>query len=361
MKKFCSIILVLSIIFAIVRCEKENLENDGDFAYAAQEYSSSLEPELVVTELYRYSFESGLEGWIDGGSDCARTEQFASDGSWSVYIRDDTGLNASLTSPSWDLSGLTSINITFSFYARSMEAGENFYVEKFDGTSWTLVQDYVVGVDFPNEAFSTKTITLTSPTASTQIRFICDASTNSDIIFLDNIILTGDDSIVIPCVGCTQDTIFFDIADLEVSNHSGYPGWAVYRFIPKNLSQYGTAAIFSQFTQIVRSDNLQLELCLVRADQSNYGNRLVEITGTQEGIYTSQRTTPNGFIFPPTDLVPNDDQHIVFIQKEIRRSPADGVPDFYGVITPDFAPTMPAAFVASKNFKTGDRLGFAVR
>lgn len=360
MKKICSIILIFSIIFAIVRCEKENIDHDDDFAFAAQEYSSSLQPEFVVAELYRYSFESGLEGWIDGGSDCARTEQYASDGSWSVYIRDDTGLNASLTSPSWDLSGLTSINITFSFYTRSMEAGENFYVEKFDGTSWTLVQDYIVGIDFPNEAYSTKTFTIVSPSDNTQIRFVCDASTNSDIIFLDNIILTGDDSIVIPCADCTQDTIFFDIAEIGVSNHAGYDGWAVYRFIPKNLSQYGTAAIFSQFTQIVRSDNLQLELCLVRAENANYGNRLVEITGTQEGTYTSQRITPDGFVFAPTDLVPNDDQHIVFIEKEIRRSPADGVPDFYGVITEGFT-TMPIAFVADKSYKTGDRLGFAVK
>lgn len=151
-----------------------------------------------------------------------------------------------------------------------------------------------------------------------------------------------------------------DVAASGVADHNGYPGWVVQRIIPRNPTQYGAAAIFSQLTAIVRENQVTTDIVLVEDAGRNYGNRSFIVTRTQEGPYESQYRAPDGTVFPPVLLVPGPNEHIIFIEEEIKRSPAPGVPDFYGIITPGFS-TMPIALVAPKTIVKDKILGFALK
>jgi len=143
-----------------------------------------------------YFFESGLEGWADGGSDCARRNtSFSWEGNYSIRLRDNSGTASSMTSPTYDLAGLGSVEISFYFYPNSMENNEDFWVRYNDGSGWQTVATYASGSSFTNGSFYTATVTLDassySLTDGAQIRFQCDASGNGDQIYIDEVIVTG--------------------------------------------------------------------------------------------------------------------------------------------------------------------------
>ncbi len=149
------------------------------------------------TVLHEGYFESGWDGWQDGGSDCARYSGANSyEGSYSIRIRDNSGTSSAMTSPSFDLSNHNNVDITFSFMAKSMESNEDFWLRYFDGNSWQTVATYSRGNEFNNNTFYTMNVVLNSndynfPT-NAQFRFQCDASANNDKIFVDAVIITAD-------------------------------------------------------------------------------------------------------------------------------------------------------------------------
>ena len=149
----------------------------------------------VIAEYY---FETGLDGWLDGGSDCtwATIAQAAYEGIGSVRLRDNSN-SSNAVSPTLDLTGNTNVEFEFHVYPRSMEPGEDFFVEFFDGSSYQVIGNYVSGVDFTNNVFfSPPLIVLNSGTynfnANNRFRIRCDASANNDQIFFDQVIITGD-------------------------------------------------------------------------------------------------------------------------------------------------------------------------
>ena len=148
------------------------------------------------TVLHEGYFESGWDGWADGGNDCARySGSNASEGNYAIRIRDNSGTASSMTSPVFDLSGFASVTIEFTFYVRSMENNEDFWLRYYNGSSWTTVETYVSNVDVFNNNFYTKTVTLNSAdynlAANGQFRFQCDASGNGDQIYIDQVIISG--------------------------------------------------------------------------------------------------------------------------------------------------------------------------
>jgi hypothetical protein len=142
------------------------------------------------------SFESGWGVWNDGGSDCARVNSSTRswDGSYSIRIRDNSGTASSMTSDAFDLSEYSTVDIEFYFYPNSMENGEDFWVRVNNGSGWTTVASYAAGTSFNNNSFYTATVTVpaSSLSASTQIRFQCDASGNADRIYIDAVTITGN-------------------------------------------------------------------------------------------------------------------------------------------------------------------------
>ncbi|MBK8555679.1 MAG: M4 family metallopeptidase [Lewinellaceae bacterium] len=149
-----------------------------------------------TTTILAHYFETGWDGWADGGSDCARYAGTRSwEGTYSIDLQDNSGTASAMTSPSYDVSGYAQLDIEFYFYAVSMESGEDFWVRYYNGSTWTTVAAYARGTSFNNNTFYVATVTLSAvdynfPT-NAQFRFQCDASDNNDDVYIDAITVTG--------------------------------------------------------------------------------------------------------------------------------------------------------------------------
>ena len=158
---------------------------------------SSCPPCAGSTTLLGSYFETGWDGWLDGGSDCYRYSGSRSyEGSYSIRIRDNSGTASAMTTASaYDVSAYSQIDIEFYFYPNSMENGEDFWVRYYDGSSWITVAAYAAGTSFNNNSFYTSTVTLSSANynfpSNAQFRFQCDASGNADRIYIDAVTITA--------------------------------------------------------------------------------------------------------------------------------------------------------------------------
>jgi Metallo-peptidase family M12B Reprolysin-like/GEVED domain/Bacterial surface protein, Ig-like domain/MAM domain, meprin/A5/mu/Secretion system C-terminal sorting domain/Fibronectin type III domain len=148
---------------------------------------------VILNEGY---FETGLDGWTDGGSDCARVNSANSyEGNFSVRIRDNSGVASSMTLSNIDVTSFTEVEVDFYFYVLSMENGEDFWLRFFDGSVWSTVQTWTRGVDINNNTFYNATVSI-SPAqynfaVNSGFRFQNDASGNNDQIFIDQVTITG--------------------------------------------------------------------------------------------------------------------------------------------------------------------------
>ena len=141
-------------------------------------------------------FETGWDGWSDGGSDCARYSGSRSwEGSYSINLQDNSGVASSMTSQVFDATAYASLELEFYFYAFSMENGEDFFVRVYDGSGYVTVAQFVAGSGFTNNSFWVATVPISSAqvnfATNARIRIQCDASSNSDDIYIDQVTLTG--------------------------------------------------------------------------------------------------------------------------------------------------------------------------
>jgi hypothetical protein len=79
-----------------------------------------------------------------------------------------------------------------------MENGEDFWLQYYNGSSYTTVASWVSGTDVNNNNFYNATVTLTSAeynfVSNAGFRFRNDASGNQDFIYIDQVIITGTTS-----------------------------------------------------------------------------------------------------------------------------------------------------------------------
>ena len=151
----------------------------------------------VLLESY---FETGLDGWIDGGGDCYRYSGSRSfEGQYSMRLRDNSGTASSMTTAAaYDLAGAAGAEVKFYFYAYSMERGEDFWLQYDGGSGWETVATYAAGTDFENNTFYTATATIGAAdyalTGDGRFRFRCDASANADQVYIDQVTITRNAS-----------------------------------------------------------------------------------------------------------------------------------------------------------------------
>lgn len=141
-------------------------------------------------------FESGWGIWNDGGSDARRSSSDAaySNGTYSIRLRDNTS-TSTMTTDNLDLSSFEDINVAFSYLARSMDnSNEDFWLQisTNGGSSYTTVEEWNQGDEFVNDVRENDAVTVNGPfTATTRLRFRCDASGNSDWVYIDDVVITG--------------------------------------------------------------------------------------------------------------------------------------------------------------------------
>ena len=148
-------------------------------------------------------FESTLGIWNDGGSDCQRyfDAAVANSGDYTVRLRDNTS-SSKVTSDVINMSGTTgAFSVSFSYMAESMEPGEDFFLEYSTngGATFITAEQWISGSDFANDVRYNELVVINiTPTPNMVIRFVCDASTNSDYVYLDDIKIGDCDGSVGP-------------------------------------------------------------------------------------------------------------------------------------------------------------------
>ncbi|MCP4114738.1 MAG: hypothetical protein GY737_04910 [Desulfobacteraceae bacterium] len=173
--------------------DKSPNQNGTDWSPVASATTDSPPP---WTELTYDDFESGWGNYRDGGRDCRLYTRgtHAHQGSSAANIQDNSGVSSSFyhTDPiDVDTPGYTRIEVSFWFKAVSMETGEDFWVQYYDGSTWHTVAAYVSGTDFVNGTFYNMTVAIDEASydfsTDMKIRFRCDASGNRDDVYIDEI------------------------------------------------------------------------------------------------------------------------------------------------------------------------------
>ena len=147
----------------------------------------------VFTIIDTQDFESGWGIWTDGGTDARRDigdAAFASSGSYCVRLRDDTETSHTTTG-NIDLSMYNEVQVDFSFFPTSMDSPtEDFWLQisTDGGTTFTTLEEWNQTDEFDNDQRYFDKVTVSGPfTTTTQFRFQCHASGDSDWVYLDDI------------------------------------------------------------------------------------------------------------------------------------------------------------------------------
>jgi len=138
--------------------------------------------------------------YTDGGSDCIldTSGTYAHEGSNCANIQDDSGDASSFYHTNGidvDTPGYTCIKADFWFNTSTggggWSDGEDWFVEYYNGTGWQTVKTYVYGTDFTVGSFYHEIVWINETDypfpSNMQIKFRCDASGNSDDLYIDEI------------------------------------------------------------------------------------------------------------------------------------------------------------------------------
>jgi hypothetical protein len=159
---------------------------------------NKTEGEVVWETLWYDNFEGGNWGnWNDGGGDCRMYNggTYAYQGNSAVDIQDNSGASSTTYSNviEADTAEYVQMMIDFWWIAVSMEPGEDFWVNYYDGTNTHRLATIVIGTgEYSNNVFY-HTVCYVNETEygaftdAAQFKIQCDASSNYDDVYLDEI------------------------------------------------------------------------------------------------------------------------------------------------------------------------------
>jgi len=147
------------------------------------------------------SFESSWGNWNDGGTDCSRYTggTYAYRGSCAINIQDNSGYPISATysnAIAADTQKYTQMKIDFWWRAVSMENGEDFWINYYDGTNSHRLATIVIGTgQYSNNVFYHTVCYVNETnypfTDQARFRIQCDASDDTDDVYLDHIYINA--------------------------------------------------------------------------------------------------------------------------------------------------------------------------
>ena len=236
-------------------------------------------------------FESGLGIWNDGGTDAMLRPDFSTSGTNSLRIRDNSGRNSSIFTNNLSLNSYATANVSFNYTARGMEAGEDFVVEVSlnGGNTYSIVKSFVAGVDFRNREAKSEVVEISgfNLNNSTVIRFRCDASTNTDAIYLDDIMIEGCTSSLIE----ESDIDLRSREDLSERSLKLYPNPVSNKLFLETEGMQGepvSISVYTNFGKLVRQER-------VTKMESNYTMNTDDLDGGNS--FLLQLITEDGEIF----------------------------------------------------------------
>ena len=237
--------------------------------------TQNCQEQLIDSE----DFESGWGIWNDGGSDARRSSrdsQYANSGVFSVRLRDNTSTSVMFTD-NLDLSGFEELQVSFTYVARSMDnPNEDFFLEisTDGGTSYSIVEEWNQGDEFVNGPRYFEQVSFAGTfTSNTRFRFRCDASGNSDWIYIDDVEISGcGPSTAAPIQNSSSDFNFSSTFEDEDKDEEIilYPNPVIETLNISNLPADARVQIFNFGGQLIMDKKSK--------DQ-------IDLGGLQEGLY----------------------------------------------------------------------------
>ena len=147
---------------------------------------------ISQTPIANYDFESGVQGWtLDSDSVLNTTSSNSCEGNNSIRIRDNNTTSIA-TSPALDLSGYTSVNLTFRIRTTGVDAGEGIDLKySSNGGAYTTLKTFRRNTDFRNNSVSyTFSINLTTGLAiNSRFRFEGESGVSTEYSYFDNVLM----------------------------------------------------------------------------------------------------------------------------------------------------------------------------
>lgn len=161
--------------------------------------------------------------WNDGGADCRRSTDdapYAVGGVGAPVRLRDNSSSSMVTTDNLDLRAYNEIAVDFSYYTRKMDnSTEDFWLQisTNGGASFTTVEEWNLGDEFQNDRRYNDKVVIPGPfTSSTKLRFRCDASHNTDWVYIDNVEISGCYSVSGLVIPETRGNAY-EIAEEEIS------------------------------------------------------------------------------------------------------------------------------------------------
>ncbi len=263
-----------------------------------------------LTLLGAYYFENGWDGWIDGGYDCARYQgPFSWEGNYSIRIRDNSGEASTMISPEFNLSFFSEAEIEFTFYARSMETGEDFHLKFWDGAVWHTIATFVSGVDFLNNNFYGVSAKVNGSdynfNSRNKFAIQCDASADSDQIYIDAVRVSGLGGSIIRLIKDQVEVVlrdrqvsrevsplFLEIDEKNVPIEAAATGVQVF---PNPVGDYLFVKIEAQAKFLSLTD-LQGRVIKTLVPPGGTSQMELDLSDLQPGLYILQIQTPESIL-----------------------------------------------------------------
>jgi len=159
--------------------------DESDIDCGGEDCEPCQESNVVLSEGF---FENGMDGWIDGGTDCNRYYgTYSFENNYSIRLRDNSGLNSSMISETYNITHFQSFQLTFDFYPFSYEPNEGFRIYANFGSEWILLSDLISVRDFSNYKFYEMDIKIKIPSSSNTLKLKIESNgnSNSDLVYID--------------------------------------------------------------------------------------------------------------------------------------------------------------------------------
>ena len=263
-------------------------------ATGCSQWSFTTMAETTGGVVISYSdFESGFGIWTDGGIDCLLYTggTYAAGGNNAIDVQDNSGTASSFYHTNGvdvHTPGYVQLKVEFDFIAVSMENNEDFWLQYFTGTSWVTIVKLKYPTDFSNSIFYNATINIfesqyTFPT-NMKLRFVNDASTDDDDVYIDNVKITG-----LTTLTDAENLVIKEIGNKGLESVSAnFEGIRIYPNPANNILNIN----------IPGNEKAEIHLYTISGKEVYHeimldSQNTIDLTGFPEGLYIISVDTPN--------------------------------------------------------------------
>ncbi|MCK4958557.1 MAG: hypothetical protein KAT00_04145, partial [Planctomycetes bacterium] len=141
-------------------------------------------------------FEDGWGNYTPGGEDAYLDTVYPYEGLHCAAIQDDSQSSYFEMTLDIDTTPYTHLQVDFTFKMISMDPGEDWWLQYFNGITWETVATFSRDT-YSNGVYYTESVIIDGETydmvSNAKIRFLCDATGDADDTYIDAITITGID------------------------------------------------------------------------------------------------------------------------------------------------------------------------